>query len=74
MCCGWGCQVLKSGIEICMSEFLYRLLKGFVLYVGYSLGVLVFVLVEEEHDILSFKSTMMLHHNNLSVCLLCGLL
>ena len=35
---------------------------------------LVFVLVEEEHDILSFKSTMMLHHNNLSVCLLCGLL
>ena len=31
------CQ--KSGIEICMSEFLYRLSKGFVLYVGYSLGV-----------------------------------
>lgn len=31
------CQ--KSGIEICKSEFLYRLLKGFVLYVGYSLGV-----------------------------------
>ena len=31
------CQ--KSGIEICKSEFLYRLSKGFVLYVGYSLGV-----------------------------------
>lgn len=31
------CQ--KSGIEICMSEFLYRLSKGSVLYVGYSLGV-----------------------------------
>ena len=37
--CGDAVRCQKSGIEICMSEFLYRLLKGFVLYVGYSLGV-----------------------------------
>ena len=37
--CGDAVRCQKSGIEICMSEFLYRLSKGFVLYVGYSLGV-----------------------------------
>ena len=37
--CGGTVRCQKSGIEICKSEFLYRLLKGFVLYVGYSLGV-----------------------------------
>lgn len=37
--CGGTVSCQKSGIEICMSEILYRLLKGFVLYVGYSLGV-----------------------------------
>lgn len=37
--CGDTVRCKKSGIEICMSEFLYRLSKGFVLYVGYSLGV-----------------------------------
>lgn len=36
---GGAVRCQKSGIEICKSEFLYRLLKGFVLYVGYSLGV-----------------------------------
>ena len=37
--CGGAVRCQKSGIEICKSEFLYRLLKGFVLYVGYSFGV-----------------------------------
>ena len=37
--CGDAVRCQKSGIEICMSEFLYRLSKGSVLYVGYSLGV-----------------------------------
>ena len=37
--CGDAVRCQKNGIEICKSEFLYRLSKGFVLYVGYSLGV-----------------------------------
>lgn len=37
--CGGTVRCQKSGIEICKSEFLYRLSKGSVLYVGYSLGV-----------------------------------
>lgn len=37
--CGDAVRCQKSDIEICKSEFLYRLSKGSVLYVGYSLGV-----------------------------------